>query len=68
MPKENRKNKTRMDGLFTVSEVADILHVHPNTVRQWSDRGMLKTYRFGRRRDRRFKREDVQKFIDRHMD
>ena len=68
MPKENNRNKTRMDGLFTVSEVASILHVHANTVRQWSDRGMLKTYRFGRRRDRRFKREDVQKFIDKHMD
>jgi hypothetical protein len=29
---------------------------------------MLKTYRFGQRRDRRFKREDVQKFINKHMD
>ena len=63
MNKENRRNADPMNGLLTVSEVANILHVHPNTVRQWSDSGLLKACRFGHRRDRRFQREEIEKFI-----
>ncbi|MFH1651647.1 MAG: helix-turn-helix domain-containing protein [Chloroflexota bacterium] len=49
--------------MLTVSEVAYLLHVHPNTVRLWSDRGLLKTYRLGGRQDRRFAREDINRFL-----
>lgn len=52
-----------LPGMLTVSEVADILHVHPNTVRLWSDAGLLKTYRIGYRRDRRFKPQDIDAFL-----
>ena len=45
--------------LLTVSEAASVLHVHPNTVRTWTNQGMLKAYRMGRRGDRRFRMEDV---------
>lgn len=48
---------------MTVSEVAQLLHLHNNTVRRWSDQGMIKTYRISRRGDRRFKQEDIQKFL-----
>jgi excisionase family DNA binding protein len=64
MPKRNSENPRSMDGLLTVSEVANRLHVHPNTVRQWSDSGILKAYRFGYRRDRRFRPEEIEKFIN----
>jgi len=50
-------------GMIAVSQVARILGVHPNTVRNWSDRGILKTYRLGDRRDRRFRLEDVNQLL-----
>ena len=45
--------------LLTVGQVARILHIHPNTVRRWSNKGVLKAYRISERGDRRFKKEDV---------
>ena len=50
--------------LLTVGQVARILHIHPNTVRRWSNRGILKAYRISERGDRRFKREDVASLFE----
>ena len=49
--------------MLTVREVARILNIHTNTVRRWSDRGILKVYRITRRGDRRFRREDISHFL-----
>ena len=46
-------------GMLTLREVSQFLHVHSNTVRSWSNQGILKTYRIGPRGDRRFRVEDV---------
>jgi len=51
------------DGMLTVRDVAQLLNVHINTVRRWSNKGMLKTYRISSRGDRRFKREDIVAFV-----
>ena len=40
--------------LLTVGQAADLLHVHPDTLRRWAAKGLLPTYRVGPRRDRRF--------------
>jgi len=50
------------DSLLTVREVARRLNVHINTVRNWSNLGVLKGFRVGPRGDRRFRKEDVDKF------
>jgi len=50
-------------GMLTTTEVAELLGVHPNTVRQWANKGLLYAYRLGPRGDRRFKHEDVENFI-----
>ena len=54
-----KPNTTTENSLLTVSGVARLLNVHINTVRRWADKGILKAYRIGSRRDRRFKRENV---------
>jgi excisionase family DNA binding protein len=51
--------------MLTVSEVADMLHVHPNTIRLWSKIGVLKAYRIGKRRDYRYKIDDIESFLHR---
>ena len=51
------------DTILSVQEVADLLHVHPNTVRLWNNRGLLKTYRLGTRGHRRFTSRDVEEFL-----
>lgn len=45
--------------LLRVQEVSQLLHVHENTVRRWSNQGILKAYRLGPRRDRRYKQDDI---------
>lgn len=50
-------------GIMTTSEVAEFLRVHPNTVRHWTNKGLLPSFRLGTRRDRRFRREDVDHFL-----
>ena len=48
--------------MLTVGEVARIFNVHPNTVRRWSSKGILKAHRIGPRGIRRFRRDDVATF------
>lgn len=54
----------KIDKLLTVREVADILHVHPNTLRRWSDTGRIKFLRITERGDRRYRFSEVESFID----
>jgi len=49
--------------LLTIREVSKILHVHSNTLRRWSDEGIIKSFRISRRGDRRFKLEDVLSYL-----
>ncbi len=51
-------NKT-IQGLLTTGNVARLLNIHVNTVRRWSDQGILNVYRIGPRGDRRFQRQEV---------
>lgn len=49
--------------MLTTRDVGQLLGLHPNTVRRWSTKGVLKSYRIGSRGDRRFKREDIDGFL-----
>ena len=44
--------------MLTAAEVAEMLHLHVNTVKRLGDRGELKYYRVCKRGDRRFLLED----------
>jgi excisionase family DNA binding protein len=50
--------------LYTATELAKMLNVHINTVRRWSNKGVIKAYRIGPRGDRRFEREDIMRFLE----
>ena len=52
-----------MNAMLTTREVAQLLHVHINTVRRWSDSGVIRAYRIGPRGDRRSKREDIERLL-----
>jgi excisionase family DNA binding protein len=54
----NGRNK-----MLTATDVANLLHIHINTVRRWSDQGLLTTYRIGPRGDRRFDKDDIYQFL-----
>jgi len=51
------------DALLTTAQAADVLNVHVNTARRWSNKGILEAYRIGPRGDRRFRRQDVDKLL-----
>jgi excisionase family DNA binding protein len=57
------KNDTTLSPMLGISEVSHLLHAHPNTIRRWSDAGLIKVYRVGVRGDRRFRSEDVAALI-----
>jgi len=48
---------------LTIREASDMLHIHINTLRRWSDKGIIRAYRLGPRRDRRFKRSDIMHLL-----
>jgi excisionase family DNA binding protein len=52
-----------IDPMLTTRDVAEMLNVHINTVRRWSNRGVLKAYRITVRGDRRFRRADIVEFL-----
>ena len=52
--------------MLTASEVAELLHLHVNTVKRLGDRGELPFYRVCKRGDRRFRLEDVMAFLARN--
>ena len=56
-------NDNSIDPMLTTSDVARLLNVHINTIRRWSNLGVIKTYRIGSRGDRRFRQEDVSSFL-----
>lgn len=58
-------DEEHMGNMLTVQEVARLLHIHPNTLRRWSNRGLIKAYRITPRGDRRFRREEILDFLAR---
>ena len=47
---------------LTLPEVAQMLKVHPNTLRNWDRDGTLSAIRIGKRKIRRWNKSEVLKF------
>jgi excisionase family DNA binding protein len=56
-------NGELMSDMLTVREVSRLFHIHPNTLRRWSNKGRINAYRINPRGDRRFKREEIAQFL-----
>lgn len=58
--------KKSLPELLTITKVSEILKVHPNTLRKWDKKGILKAVRFGQRGDRRYRQEDILQMVDKN--
>lgn len=58
----NKKNE--LPEYLTLKEVSDLLKVHENTLRNWDKNATLKAIRIGGRKIRRYKKEDIIKFME----
>jgi len=58
--------KDDMPQLLTLKQTCDILQVHPNTLRDWDKKGILKAVRIGQRGDRRYNKEDILKLLEKN--
>jgi len=56
-------NDNLKDHMLTVREVSLLLHVHPNTLRRWADKGIIKSFCITPRGDRRFMSRDINQFL-----
>ena len=49
--------------MLTIGKACQVLYVHCNTLRRWTEKGLIKAYRVGPRGDRRYRREDVDALL-----
>ena len=57
-------NNIEISEYLTLKQVSDLLKVHPNTLRNWDKNSTLKPIRIGERKIRRYKKEDVARFLE----
>jgi len=62
--KKATSKSERIPELLTLSDACAILKVHPNTLRQWDKKGILPAVRIGEKKVRRYKKVDIEKFIN----
>lgn len=53
-----------LPSIITLKQACELLNCHPNTLRQWDNIGQLPAIRFGKRGDRRYKKDDILKLMD----
>jgi excisionase family DNA binding protein len=61
-PKKHEK-PDNLPELLTLKEASLYLKCHQNTLRQWDKKGILPAIRIGERKVRRYRKEDLEKFV-----
>ena len=49
--------------LLSIGEVSQIFHIHPDTLRNWEKSGDLVPLRVGPRKDRKYRKQDIETII-----
>lgn len=57
------RKKDKLSELLTIRQVSELLKVHIETLRRWDNEGKLKAIRISNRGDRRYRKEDIEKFL-----
>lgn len=60
---ETATSTTTNTQLLTVGDAARMLGVHANTVRSWTEQGVLACMRINQRGDRRYARQEIARFL-----
>lgn len=61
-----KKDYKQYPEILSLKQACEILNCHPNTLRNWDKKGILKPIRLGTRQDRRYKKQDILKLINEH--
>ncbi len=64
MRKDIKAKLKGMPELLSISQVADIFNIHPDTLRNWEKEGILVPMRVGKRGDRKYRPQDIQAIVD----
>ena len=62
-PKPGDNGNDKAGTMLTMREACTLLNVHGNTLRRWSDRGLVRAYRLGIGQHRRFRTEDIAALV-----
>ena len=61
--KKTPQNDGDLPELLPLEEASAYLKCHPNTLRQWDRKGILPAIRIGARKVRRYKKDELEKFV-----
>ena len=67
--KKQPKPKTieEYSDILTLKQACELLNCHRNTLRNWDNKGVLKAIRFGTRKDRRYRKEEVLGILNKNI-
>lgn len=64
IPADSKLDK--LPDILTLKQACEVLNCHQNTLRKWDNNGFLKAMRFGARKDRRYRKEDIVNFLNKN--
>lgn len=56
---KSARKEEKLPEILTLRQACELLNCHPNTLRNWDNKGSLVAIRFGSRGDRRYHKEDI---------